>query len=101
MPGPGTSKEDKRRKRRSLPYEKKPQADMARLKKKFLQARTGVKDPQAGTITPGGKLTKKDIKVILRPLGKILRPLGRGLSGAAAEGIVRILNKRKKKNPHK
>ncbi len=94
MPGPGTSKEDKRRKRRSLPYEKKPQADMARLKKKFLQARTGVKDPQAGTITPGGKLTKKDIKVILRPLG-------RGLSGAAAEGIVRILNKRKKKNPHK
>ena len=31
--GVGTSKEDKRRKRRSLPYEKKPQADKARLKK--------------------------------------------------------------------
>ena len=30
MAGVGTSKEDKRRKRRSLPHEKKPQADKAR-----------------------------------------------------------------------
>ena len=35
MPGPGTSKEDKRRKRRSLPYEKKPQADKALRKKRI------------------------------------------------------------------
>ena len=35
MSGIGTSKEDKRRKRRSLPYEKKPQADKARIKKRI------------------------------------------------------------------
>jgi len=33
--GVGTSKEDKKRKRRSLPYEKKPQADAAIQKKKI------------------------------------------------------------------
>ena len=35
MVGVGTSKEDKRRKRRSLPHEKKPQADKARAKAKY------------------------------------------------------------------
>ena len=35
MSGVGTSKEDKRRKRRSLPYEKKPQADKALRKKRI------------------------------------------------------------------
>ena len=35
MAGVGTSKEDKRRKRRSLPHEKKPQADKARAKAKY------------------------------------------------------------------
>ena len=35
MSGIGTSKEDKRRKRRSLPHEKKPQADKALIKKRI------------------------------------------------------------------
>jgi len=35
MAGVGTSKEDKRRKRRSLPHEKKPQADKAIAKAKY------------------------------------------------------------------
>ena len=35
MAGVGTSKEDKRRKSRSLPHEKKPQADKARAKAKY------------------------------------------------------------------
>ena len=35
MAGIGTSKEDKRRKRRSLPHEKKLQADKARAKKRL------------------------------------------------------------------
>ena len=39
MVGVGTSKEDKRRKRRSLPHEKKPQADKARAKARIKKAR--------------------------------------------------------------
>jgi hypothetical protein len=94
MPGPGTSKEDKRRKRRSLPYEKKPQADIARLRSKFLKART----------TPGSITTKADIKyarkIITASSKAELKALG-SILGLAGKGIVRILNKRKKKNPHK
>ena len=61
----GTSKEDKRRKRRSLPYEKKPQADKARRKK---QIKTIIK-----------KATKAVVKgvTIMSPLIRALKPVGK------------------------
>ena len=52
MAGIGTSKEDKRRKRRSLPHEKKPQADRARAVAKIVKSRT----------KPGRTLTKQQKK---------------------------------------
>ena len=94
MSGVGTSKEDKRRKRRSLPYEKKPQADIARLRNKFRKART----------TPGSLTTKADIKharTIIKASSKAQLKAIDSILGLGGEGITRILNKRKKKNPHK
>tara|TARA_R100001244_G_scaffold80383_1_gene62951 strand:- start:306 stop:596 length:291 start_codon:yes stop_codon:yes gene_type:complete len=67
--GVGTSKEDKRRKRRSLPYEKKPQADKARLKKSLSGKTTSDLDKSMisriyalarGVISPGKAVSDKD-----------------------------------------
>ena len=53
MAGGGTSKEDKRRKRRSLPHEKKPQADKARVKARIKKAREAQKKILGAPLAPG------------------------------------------------
>ena len=67
MSGVGTSKEDKRRKRRSLPYEKKPQADKARRKKQIMKISKIAGKIAAGVISP---LLGEGIIRVLRPVGK-------------------------------
>ena len=71
--GVGTSKEDKRRKRRSLPSEKKPQADKARARER---AREAYKKARARK--PSGRLNTDDLQ---RALGKTPRKRADLLSG--------------------
>ena len=63
MAGVGTSKEDKRRKRRSLPHEKKPQADKARAKAKYKKYLKRALPPQ---LRKPGKPTGRTLADVLK-----------------------------------